>query len=154
MRAAAFQIAIPEFFGIRTADKSAKALPGLTKSKDWDTKDGDRGLRYDLTRKCMTMYMDRSATMHYNMSPAARLVAVTMLTEAQEFVTTLVTWISTFLTDRGNKDDNEAETIQHMSHAVRTIMEIIHAARAPGRGPFANGEMGNKSSGARCRLWG
>jgi hypothetical protein len=51
-----------------------------------------------------------------------------MLTEAQEFVTTLVSWISTFLTDRGNKGDDEAETIQHMSHAVRAIMEMLHAA--------------------------
>jgi hypothetical protein len=143
--AAGFQIAIPEFFGIKTTDKSAKALPGLSKSKDWDAKDGDRGLRYDITRKCMTVYMDRSATMHFNISPAARLVAGTMLTtEAQEFVTTLVSWISTFLTDRGNKGDDEVETIQHMLHAVRTIMEMLHASRAPGRGPFAQGEMGTK----------
>jgi hypothetical protein len=113
-----FQIAIPEFFGIRTTDRSTKALPGLTRSKDWDAKDGDRGLRYDITRKCMTVYMDRSATMQYNMGPAARLVAGSMLTEAQEFVTTLVSWISTFFTDRGNKGDDEAETIQHMLHAV------------------------------------
>jgi hypothetical protein len=116
--AAGFQIAIPEFFGIRTTDKSAKALPGLSKTKDWDAKDGDRGLRYDITRKCMMIYMDRSGTIQYSLSPVARLVAGTMLTEAQEFVTTLVTWISTFLTDRGNKGDDEAETIQHMSHAV------------------------------------
>jgi hypothetical protein len=70
----------------------------------------------------MTVYMDRLATMHYNMSPAARLVAGSMLTEAQESMTTIVTWISTFLTDRGNKGDDEAETIQHMSHAMCTIM--------------------------------
>jgi hypothetical protein len=126
--AAGFQIAIPKFFGIKTTYKSAKALPGLSKSKDWDTQDGDRGLRYDISRKCMTIYMDRSSTMHYNISPAARLVAGTMLIEAQEFVTTLVSWISTFLTDRGNKGDDEAETIQHMSHAVRTIMEMLHAS--------------------------
>jgi hypothetical protein len=142
--AAGFQIAIPEFFGIRATDKSAKALPGLSKSKDWDAKDGDRGLRYDITQKCMTVYMDRSTTMQYNLSPVARLVAGTMLTEAIEFVTTLVTWISTFLTDRGNKGDDEAETIQHMSHAVRAIMEMLHATRAPGRGPFVPGEMGTK----------
>jgi hypothetical protein len=47
--ASGFQIAIPEFFGFRTTDKSAKALPGLSKSKDWDAKEGDRGLRYDIT---------------------------------------------------------------------------------------------------------
>jgi hypothetical protein len=141
---AGFHIAIPEFFGIRATDKSAKALSGLSKAKDWDAKDGDRGLRYDITRKCMTVYMDRSTTMQYNLSPVARLVAGTMLTEAIEFVTTLVTWISTFLTDRGNKGDDEAETIQHISHAVRTIMEMLHTTRAPGRGPFAPGEMGTK----------
>jgi hypothetical protein len=146
--AACFQIAIPEFFGIRTTDKSAKALPGLAKSKDWDAKDGDRGLRYDITRECMTIYMDRSGTMQYSLSPVARLVAGTMLTEAQKFVTTLVTWISTFLTDRGNKGDDKAETIQHMPHAVRTIMEMLYAARAPGRGPLRQGEMGTKI------LWG
>jgi hypothetical protein len=70
--------------------------------------------------------------MQYSLSPVARLVAGTMLTEAQEFVTTLATWISTFLTDRGNKGNDEEETIQHMSHAVRIIMEMLHAARAPG----------------------
>jgi hypothetical protein len=78
--AAGFQIAIPECFGIRTTDKSGKALPSLSKTKDWDTKDDDRGLRYDITRKCMTIYMDRSGTMQYSLSPVARLVAGTMLT--------------------------------------------------------------------------
>jgi hypothetical protein len=62
--AAGFQIAIPEFFGVRTSDKSAKALPGLTKAKDWDAKDRDRGLRYDIGCKCMTVYMDRTKTTH------------------------------------------------------------------------------------------
>jgi hypothetical protein len=146
--AAGFQIAIPEFFGIRTTDRSAKALPGLAKSADWDAKDGDRGLRYDITRKCMTVYMDRTATMQYSLSPVATLVVGTMLTETHEFITTLVTWISTFLTDHSNKGDDAAEKIQHMSHAVRTIMEILHAARAPGRGPFGPGELSTKI------LWG
>jgi hypothetical protein len=102
--AAGFQIAaIPEFFGVKTNDQSAKALPGLSKSKDWDAKDGDRGLRYDIGRKCMAVYMDRSSTTMYSLSSVANLIASTMLTEAQEFVTTLITWINTLLTDRGNK---------------------------------------------------
>jgi hypothetical protein len=134
--AAGFQIAIPEFFGVRMTDQSAKALPGLAKSKDWDAKDGDRGLRYDIGRKCMAIYMDRSTMTQFSLDPMANLIASTMLTEAQEFVTTLITWINTFLTDRGNKGDDEQETIQHMSHAIRTICEMLHAARAPGRGPF------------------
>jgi hypothetical protein len=146
--ATGFQIAIPEFFGIRTSDRSAKALPGLSKGQDWDARDGDRGLRYDITRRCSTVYLDRTTNMKYSLSPVARLVAGSMLTETHEFTTGLVTWISTFLTDRANKGDNEAETIQHMSHAVRTIMEMLHAVRAPGRGPFAPGEMGAKI------LWG
>jgi hypothetical protein len=53
--AAGFQIAIPKFFGVKTSDQSAKALPGLAKAKDWDAKDGDRGLRYDIGRKCMVV---------------------------------------------------------------------------------------------------
>jgi hypothetical protein len=142
--AAGFQIAIPEFFGVKTSDQSAKALPGLSKAKDWDAKDGDRGLRYYIGRKCMAVYMDRSATTMYSLSPVANLIASTMLTEAQEFVTTLITWINTFLTDRGNKGDDEQETIQHMAHAIRTICEMLHAARAPGRGPFRPGEKGVK----------
>jgi hypothetical protein len=146
--AAGFQIAIPEFFGVKTSDQSAKALPGLSKGKDWDAKDGDHGLRYDTDRKCMAVYMDRLSTTHLSLSPAANLIASTMLTEAQEFVTTLITWINTFLTDRGNKGDDEAETIQHMSHGIRTICDMLHAARAPGRGPFRPGEKGVKI------LWG
>jgi hypothetical protein len=67
-----------------------------------------------------------------------------MPTEAQEFVMTLITWINTFLTDRGNKGDDEQETIQHMFHAIRTICDMLHAARAPGRGPFRPGEKGVK----------
>jgi hypothetical protein len=140
--AAGFQIAIPEFFGIKTADLSAKSLPGLSKGTDWDAKNGDRGLRYDISRKCMAVYMDRNKTMSYSLNPSANLVASTMLTEAQEFVTMLIVWINTFLTDRANKGDDEAETLQHMSHAVRTICEMLHAARAPGRGPYPPGEKG------------
>jgi hypothetical protein len=133
--AAGFQIAIPEFFGIKTADHSAKSLPGLHKSSDWDAKNGDRGLRYDITRKCMAVYMDRAKTMRYSLSPTANLVAGTMLTESQEFVTTLVGWINPFLTDRANKGDDEGETLQHMSHELRTMMEMLHAARAPSLPP-------------------
>jgi hypothetical protein len=142
--AAGFQIAIPEFFGLKKSDQSAKALPGLAKAKKWDAKYGDRGLRYDIGQKCMVVYMDRSKTTMYSLSPLANLIASTMLTEAQEFVTTLITWINTFLTDRGNKGDDEQETIQHMSHAIRTICDMLHAARAPGRGPFRPGEKGVK----------
>jgi hypothetical protein len=65
-----------------------------------------------------------------------------MLTESQEFVTTLVGWINTFLTDRANKGDDEGETLQHMSHVLRTMMEMLHAARAPGRGPYPPGKKG------------
>jgi hypothetical protein len=142
--AAGFQTAIPEFFGVKTSDQLAKALPGLSKAKDWDVKDGDCGLRYDIGRKCMAVYMDWSATTMYSLSPVANLITSTMLTEAQEFVTTLITWINTFLTDMGNKGGDEQETIQHMSHAIRTICEMLHAARAPGRGPFRPGEKGVK----------
>jgi hypothetical protein len=92
----------------------------------------------------MAVYMDRSTTTQFSLGPLANLIASTMLTEAQEFVTTLVTWINTFLTGRGNKGDDEQETIQHMSHAIRTICEMLHAARAPGRGPFRPGEKGVK----------
>jgi hypothetical protein len=134
--AAVFQIAIPEFFGVKTSDQSAKALPGLSKSKDWDAKDGDRGLGYDIGRKCMAVYMDRSSTTMYSLSPVANLVTSTMLTEAQEFMTILITWINTFLTDRENKGGDKQETIQHMSHAIWTICEMLHSARAPGRGPI------------------
>jgi hypothetical protein len=78
----------------------------------------------------------------HSLNPTANLVAGTMLTEAQEFVTMLVVWINTFLTDRANKGDDEGETLQHMSHAVRTICEMLHAAHAPGRGPYPPGEKG------------
>jgi hypothetical protein len=145
--AAGFQIAIPEFFGVKTSDQSAKALPGLAKGKDWDAKDGDRGLRYDIGRKCMAVYMDRSTRTQFSLSTVANLIASTMLTEAHEFVATLITWINMFLTDRGNKGDDEQETIQHMSHAIRTICEMLHAAQAPGRGPFRPGEKGVKIFG-------
>jgi hypothetical protein len=142
---------LSQSFGVRTNDQSAKALPGLAKGKDWDAKDGDRGLRYDIGRKCMAVDMDRSTTTQFSLGPLANLIASTMLTEAQEFVTTLVTWINTFLTDRGNKGDDEQETIQHMSHDIRTICEMLHAARAPGRGPFRPGEKEVKSFGEHCK---
>jgi hypothetical protein len=67
-----------------------------------------------------------------------------MLAESQEFVTVLISWMNAFLTDRANKGDDETETIQHLSHALRTIMEMLHGARAPGRGPFVGREMGPK----------
>jgi hypothetical protein len=142
--AAGFQIAIPKFFGGRTSDKSAKALPSLSKAANWDARDGDWGLRYDIGRKCMTVYMDRTKTTQYSLSPTANLIVATMLAEAQEFVTVFISWINAFLMDRANKGDDEDETIQHLSHAVRTILEMLHAARAPGRGPFGAGEMGAK----------
>jgi hypothetical protein len=103
---------------VRTSDKSAKALPGLTKAGDWDAKDGDRGLRYDIGRKCMTVYMDRTKTTHYSLSAIANLIASSMLAESQEFVTVLISWMNAFLTDRANKGDDEKGTIQHPSHAL------------------------------------
>jgi hypothetical protein len=140
-----FQIVIPQFCGMKTTDQSAKALPGLAKSKDWGAKDGDRGLlRYNFGRKCMAVYIYRSKTTQYSLSPLANLIASTMLTEANEFITTLITWINTFLTDQGNKGGDEQETIQHMLHAIRTICNMLHAARAPRRGPFRPGEKGVK----------
>jgi hypothetical protein len=147
--AAGFQIAIPEFFGIKTADLSAKSLPGLSKSTDWDAKSGDRGLRYNISRKCMAIYMDRNKTMCYSLNPSANLVAGTMLTEAQEFVTMLVVWINTFLTDRVNKGDDEAETLQHMSHAVCMICEMLHAARAPTGRKWSKNLLGH-AAGVNC----
>jgi hypothetical protein len=56
----------------------------------------------------------------------------------------LISWMSAFLTDRANKGDAEKETIQHLSHALRTIMDMLHGTRAPGRGPFVGREMGPK----------
>jgi hypothetical protein len=145
---AAFQIAIPEFFEVRAGDKSAKTLPGLSKSTDWDAKDGDRGLRYDITRKCLAVYTDQLKNTWSLLSPIASLVAITMLVEAHEFVTSLVSWINTFRRDRANKEDDEQETFKHVSHAVWTVMDMLHAARGPGRGPFGPGEMPGKL------LWG
>jgi hypothetical protein len=83
-----------------------------------------------------------------SLSPIASLVAITMLVEAHEFVTALVSWINTFLGNRANKGDNEQQTIKHVSHAVRTVMDMLHAAQGPGRGPFGPGEMPGKL------LWG
>jgi hypothetical protein len=145
---AAFQIAIPEFFGVKAGDKSAKTLPGLPKSTDWDAKDGDRGLRYDITRKCLAVYTDRMKNTRSSLSPIASLVAITMLVEAHKFVTLLVSWINSFLGDRANKGDNKQEMIKHVSHAVHTVMGMLHAARGPGRGAFGPGEMPGKL------LWG
>jgi hypothetical protein len=92
----------------------------------------------------MAVYMDWSTTTMYSLIPVANLIASTMLTEAQEFVMTLITWINTFLTDGENKGDDEQETIQHMSHAIRMVCEMLHSARAPRRGPFRLGEKGVK----------
>jgi hypothetical protein len=146
---AAFQIAIPEFFGVKAGNTSAKTLPGLSKSTDWGgAKDEDRGLRYDISRKCLAVYTDRMKNTSSSLSPIASLVAITMLVEAHEFVTSLVSWINTFLRDRANKGDDEQETIKHVSHAVRTVMDMLHASRGPGCGPFGPGEMPGKL------LWG
>jgi hypothetical protein len=102
----------------------------------------------------MTVYMDRIKMTQYSLSPTANLIAATMLGEAQEFVTILISWINAFMMDRANKGDDEKETIQHLSHAVRTILEMLHSARTPGRGPFGPGEMGPKSFGVHFRSSG
>jgi hypothetical protein len=116
---------------VKAGDKSAKTLPGLSKSADWDGKDVERGYK-------IRHHPEMSGRLHGSneehpefIEPDSQsVVGTTMLVESHKFVTSLMSWINTFLGDRTNKGDDEQETIKHVLHDG-------HASRGPrpGMGP-------------------
>lgn len=147
--AISFDLQLPSVFGkIDGEGESHRVLPAIKTYDQWDSQDGDIGVRYLITRGCNSVLDDLTNNFEFNLTGDAHMVASAMLNESYHFINSLVTWINSSYTDQIGRGADAKDTWRHIGHAVRCVFSLLYEARKAGRG---NSTLAAKNS---AMFWG
>jgi hypothetical protein len=135
--AASFALELPEIFGKETAanqHRDDRELPAIPSHKEWDSGTGHSGAKNTIIKSMTKNVKTIRRQMVRYFSGDAQLVAETMLTDSQAFLTELCNWISRHQLELITRTESDEATVWKLvAHDVRVIFQLLFEARGPGR---------------------
>jgi hypothetical protein len=135
--AASFALELPEIFGKETSTnqhRDDRELPAVRSHVEWDSGTGHSGAKNTIMKALAKNVKTIRRHMSRYFSGDAQMVAETMLTESQAFLTELCNWISRHHFELVTRTESDASTVWSLvAHDVRVIFQLLFEARGPGR---------------------
>jgi hypothetical protein len=135
--AASFALELPEIFGKETSinqHRDDRELPAIRTHSEWDSGTGHSGAKNTIMKALSKNVKSIRRHMNRYFSGDAQMVAETMLTDSQAFLTELCNWISRHHFELITRTESDAATVWSLvAHDVRVIFQLLFEARGPGR---------------------
>jgi cell division protein FtsB len=135
--AASFALELPEIFGKETVTnqhRDDRELPAIRTHSEWDSGTGHSGAKNTIMKALSKNVKSIRRHMNRYFSGDAQMVAETMLTDSQAFLTELCNWVSRHHFELITRTESDAATVWSLvAHDVRVIFQLLFEARGPGR---------------------
>eukprot|EP00978_Attheya_sp_CCMP212_P014305 scaffold36375_cov35-Attheya_sp.AAC.1 len=135
--AASFALELPEIFGKETSSnqhRDDRELPAIPTHKEWDGGTGHSGAKNVIVKSLNKNVKNIRRHMNRYFSGDSKIVADTMLTDSQAFLSELCNWVSRHHYELLTRTASDEGTVWKLvAHDVRVIFQLLFEARGPGR---------------------
>jgi hypothetical protein len=135
--AASFALELPEIFGKETSSnqhRDDRELPAIPTHKEWDGGTGHSGAKNVIVKSLNKNVKNIRRHMNRYFSGDAKIVADTMLTDSQAFLSELCNWVSRHHYELLTRTASDEGTVWKLvAHDIRVIFQLLFEARGPGR---------------------